>query len=160
MSGGNGNDHVGGGGGDDSLDGGAGNDYLDGADGDDVLSGGSEDDVVAGLSGLDIQTGGTGQDTFHFEEVGASNADLITDYVHAEGDLINLSELIDLGGNIAGYIKVEDSVDGAIVSVDLDGADNGQNFEQVATLNGVQATGQITFNIDGTFHTYDGGVFV
>lgn len=147
-------------GGQDTLDGGQGNDALIGDDGDDALIGGIGNDGLAGGAQLDTLTGGSGADSFNFQHVGAANADLVTDYVHADGDLIYLSDLIDIGGDIADYVKVEDTAGGALLSVDLDGAANGQSFQQIATLNGVLSSGQITFHVDGVNYSYDGGAFV
>ncbi|TMM46198.1 calcium-binding protein [Qipengyuania marisflavi] len=88
LHGGAGNDRVFGGGGNDSIFGDAGIDRLYGQAGDDILFGGSERDFLSG---------GVGADRFVFREgdTGASfgTADIITDFTHAQGDLIDLRSI-------------------------------------------------------------------
>jgi Ca2+-binding RTX toxin-like protein len=88
-----------------AVNGGAGDDTLIGASGDDVLLGGSNndtiqaglgDDVLNGGHGRDRLTGGDGSDTFVFTkttESCAAKADLVIDFSHAQGDLIDLSQI-------------------------------------------------------------------
>jgi len=97
--------------------GGSGNDKLTGNDiantlfgreGDDTLTGNGGDDTITGMAGadtlrggmgLDHLTGGSGADRFVFERVAefagttATTCDVITDFKHAEGDLIVLSPI-------------------------------------------------------------------
>ena len=61
------------------LEGGAGNDTLNGFEGNDTLIGGT---------GADTLTGGLGADRFNFSEL--EKLDRITDFNHAQGDLIDL----------------------------------------------------------------------
>ncbi len=99
MFGGDGNDTITGG--YDSLaDGGAGNDILSGG----RLTGGAGNDILTGFAGSYVGvtwvpkgasvTGGTGADTFIFDPVYSSYADVgissITDFSHLEGDKIDM----------------------------------------------------------------------
>jgi Ca2+-binding RTX toxin-like protein len=91
--------HLSGNGGDDHLWGRTGRDTLDGGAGNDWLEGGSDTDWL---------TGGAGADRFVFaavneSAVGLLRRDVITDFNHAEGDKIDLSNInarpiIVLGG--------------------------------------------------------------
>lgn len=102
------NDGILGGTGNDLLFGEAGNDWLEGGDGDDHLFGGSGDDLLYGGPGVDLLTGGEGSDTFM---VGTQTEDdlmnhptygtvapgltVITDFQANEGDLLNVSPILD-----------------------------------------------------------------
>lgn len=85
--------------GNDTLDGGAGNDRLYGGLGADTLLGGDGTDRLYGAEGIDTLTGGAGRDLFIFDisPNTAGNADVITDFSHAERDKIVLS-LADFPG--------------------------------------------------------------
>ncbi|MFH7245268.1 MAG: calcium-binding protein [Spirulina sp.] len=106
--GGPGNDGILGGPGNDLLFGEAGNDWLEGGPGDDHLFGGLGNDLLYGGPGVDILTGGEGSDTF---VIGTQTEDdlinhptygmvapgltVITDFQASEGDLINVSPVLD-----------------------------------------------------------------
>ncbi|TEW55381.1 type I secretion C-terminal target domain-containing protein, partial [Psychromonas sp. RZ22] len=112
LSGGSGNDYLYGGTGHDALKGGgdtdvlygdAGNDTLDGESGDDHLFGGTGDDTLSGEDGDDtlygglgddILTGGSGSDTFVWLSDETYGKDTITDFNVAEGDKLDLSDLL------------------------------------------------------------------
>jgi Ca2+-binding RTX toxin-like protein len=79
-----------GGGGDDTLIGGAGNDSLVGGSGNDRL--------IGGLGGNEL-TGGTGADHFVFKTA-LDGSDLIHDFSRAEGDKIDVSQLLNSLGPI------------------------------------------------------------
>ncbi len=97
--------HLSGNGGDDHLWGRTGRDTLDGGAGNDWLEGGSDTDWL---------TGGAGADRFVFaavneSAVGLLRRDVITDFNHAEGDKIDLSNInarpvIVLGGGQVGQV--------------------------------------------------------
>ena len=92
--------------GDDTLLGGTGDDSLDAGTGDDLLNGGTGVDNLIGGMGRDIMTGGTGADIFTYnslDESGltADTQDVITDFVHSDGDKINVRG-IDANVNIEG----------------------------------------------------------
>jgi Ca2+-binding RTX toxin-like protein len=70
-------------------------DQLFGNDGNDILKGGGGADKLTGGNGADILTGGSGADIFVFNvfaasTVAVSGRDTITDFSHADGDLIDL----------------------------------------------------------------------
>ncbi|BCN92322.1 hypothetical protein THMIRHAM_01070 [Thiomicrorhabdus immobilis] len=81
--------------GNDTLSGGEGNDLLRGGAGDDMLDGGAGNDLLYGGEGDDILTGGTGADVFVIEPDSTGGSTTITDYNKAEGDVLDLSEVID-----------------------------------------------------------------
>jgi Ca2+-binding RTX toxin-like protein len=134
----------------DSIQGDAENNWLVGNDGDDLLIGGD---------GFDSLEGGLGADTFRLAGDGAS--DEVVDYVFGDGDVIDLSDLLDGGlvdpSNFGDFVQVGAGVGSVDINVDADGSANGQAFSLAATLDGVSVSGQIAFNIDGTVYTYDNG---
>ncbi|HEV8263203.1 MAG TPA: calcium-binding protein, partial [Burkholderiales bacterium] len=139
-----------------SLWGNGGDDVLAGHDGDDFLDGGEGNDALAGGAGFDSLTGGGGADSFVLTNTGA-DSDGVSDYIYADGDVIDLSDLLDGGlvnlSNFGDFVQV-----GAVdINVDADGFANGQAFSLAATLDGVSVSGQIAFNVDGTVYTYDNG---
>lgn len=92
--------------GDNALSGLSGNDKLYGGAGSDRVDGGEGNDVLEGGTGRDEFTGGTGSDRFIFREGdlgGASiaTADVIHDFVHAQGDKIRL-DAVDANSTLAG----------------------------------------------------------
>jgi len=105
LNGAGGNDSLNGQAGNDRLLGFAGNDSLSGFTGNDTLDGGSGNDLLIGGAGRDVITGGAGADVFRFTTFGDSavgaNRDVITDFVRAEGDRVDLS-WIDANTRFAG----------------------------------------------------------
>lgn len=110
LNGNAGNDIMDGGTGNDTLNGGDGNDTLNGGTGVDVLNGGNGDDILLGSNGRDTMTGGAGADMFRFGadivDIGltAATRDIITDFLRAQGDRIDLSAIdanTGVGGNQA-----------------------------------------------------------
>ncbi|MEF1183499.1 cadherin-like domain-containing protein [Vibrio sinaloensis] len=89
-----GNTELHSGSGDDLLQGGSGNDHLIGGAGDDHLQGGEGDDILEGGLGSDILTGGGGMDTFVWLDIDDGATDTITDFSIAEGDKIDLREVL------------------------------------------------------------------
>ena len=73
--------------------------------GNDSLKGGTGSDILVGGSGTDTLTGGSGKSVFVFnaitESTVGSNRDIITNFTHSKGDLIDLSS-IDANANTAG----------------------------------------------------------
>ncbi|VTQ45072.1 Surface adhesion protein, putative [Pseudomonas putida] len=98
LSGGNGNDILFGQGGSDTLNGGKGNDILLGGTGNDTLIGGQGDDILIG---------GSGADTFVWKAGDVGN-DVIKDFNKAEGDRIDLKDLLqgEKGSTIDNYLKL------------------------------------------------------
>lgn len=108
-------------GGDDSLTGGSGNDALYGHEGKDALVGGAGSDLLVGGAGNDRLTGGLGSDVFAWRLAdlgnGSGAVDTIADFstrpLSSGGDVLDLRDLlqgenlINVGGNIADYLRVE-----------------------------------------------------
>ncbi|WP_367394394.1 retention module-containing protein [Pseudomonas sp. X4] len=107
LNGGAGNDLLFGQGGDDTLDGGKGNDILIGGLGKDTLLGGEGNDILLGGKGDDTMTGGSGADTFVWK-AGDTGKDVIKDFKVAEGDRIDLKDLLqgEKGSTIDNYLKL------------------------------------------------------
>ncbi|TSD89480.1 calcium-binding protein [Mycobacterium sp. KBS0706] len=77
---------------------------INGSSFNDTLTGSSADNALGGLAGRDTLTGGGGADRFVYVAVSDSavgaNADLITDFSHAQGDRIDLSGIDANGGGL------------------------------------------------------------
>ncbi len=125
-----------------TLNGLGGHDILIGSDADDVLNGGSGDDILFGGLGLDTMTGGTGADTFVFDETAFEDidvTDVITDYSLAQGDMLDVSALLDsLLGETATQAQrmaaVDTRVEGGNTFVTVG---TGSDAQDIAMLNGV-----------------------
>ncbi len=138
--------------GDDILVGGSGNDILIGGDGDDILIGGAGDDILKGGAGENTLTGGEGADTFVLEDIDV--ADIITDYDFDEGDVVDISALLDgaqgadVAGNLENFVRVvvDDGEDEAGLEVDTAGG--GDAFTRIATLQGIGAGDVVKVIID------------
>ncbi|MGD9785558.1 MAG: Ig-like domain-containing protein [Hyphomicrobiaceae bacterium] len=129
-------------------------DDLSGSSGADELIGGAGDDTLQGGRGVDTLTGGEGDDTYRFDRNDLVSGrthygvDLVTDF--GSGDRLDFDDLVPSSreGHAADYIRLTDTVEGTIVSVDL-GTSAG--FVEVVMLEGVHgldlhdmlATGQI-----------------
>ena len=88
--------------------------FLAGTESDDVLFGTDEDDVIAGLAGADTLHGFGGADRFVLSASDLANgvADYIADYSEAEGDMLDLSEVLsglspDLDPIADGFVSIE-----------------------------------------------------
>ncbi|WP_440890375.1 retention module-containing protein [Aeromonas dhakensis] len=103
LFGGAGNDTLYGESGNDTLYGGSGNDTLFGGIGDDTLSGGLGNDILVGGLGNDILKGDGGADTFTWLQgdtaAGSVAKDYVVDFSKAEGDKLDLSDLLDHDGS-------------------------------------------------------------
>ncbi|QJQ18524.1 retention module-containing protein [Pseudomonas sp. SK] len=102
-----GHDFLSGGNGNDILFGQGGNDTLDGGKGNDILLGGTGNDTLIGGQGNDILIGGSGADTFVWKAGDLGN-DVIKDFKVAEGDRIDLKDLLqgEKGSTIDNYLKL------------------------------------------------------
>lgn len=124
--------------GDDLLLGGAGNDYVYGDDGDDMLRGGAGDDTLYGGVGADDLYGDGGADTFSFIGGSLDAVDTVYDFDTGEGDRIDLSDLLQgydpLDDAISDFVHVDDQGSNAIVSIDIDGTANGENFVDAISI--------------------------
>ena len=94
-------DQIFAGGGNDKLFGGVDPNELCGEAGDDFIDGGGANDVIDGGTGFDQMFGGSQNDTFRFHSIADSPStnfwrmDLIGDFNHSEGDMIDLSPIIN-----------------------------------------------------------------
>jgi Ca2+-binding RTX toxin-like protein len=147
-----------------ALIGGAGADWISGGAGNDWLEGGAGHDLLLGGTGVDTMTGGAGADTFKFVKgdggttINSSTAKTITDFNAAEGDVLDLSDLLlssnmttrDFGGATAGaygsmsnFLQLTQSGNDAVLKVDLQGTTNKAGFatpDLVITLTGAWAS--------------------
>jgi len=83
-----------------SLVGTADGDIIYGFEGDDSLTGGDGNDVLIGGAGNDTLTGGSAADEFAYETGGQFGGDdVITDFSAAEGDILDLSDLLESDSN-------------------------------------------------------------
>ncbi|WP_458717758.1 tandem-95 repeat protein [Pseudomonas gregormendelii] len=107
LLGGTGDDIIFGQGGDDKLYGGNGNDILLGGTGNDLLDGGDGNDILMGGKGNDTLIGGLGGDTFVWK-AGDTGTDVIKDFKAAEGDRIDLRDLLqgETGSTIDNFLKI------------------------------------------------------
>ncbi len=138
IIGGNGSDHI---------DGGAGNDTLIGGAGSDNLMGGAGDDFLSGGFGSNYLNGGLGADTFHFDATALDGAsgliDTIADFSMAQGDVIDIRDLLDgaynpLTDNLADFVKFQATpFAGMRMSVDLDGTGTEHGWTAIANLSGI-----------------------
>ena len=140
-----GDDRLSGKHGDDILRGGGGADILTGGRGADILTGGGGADILDGGRGADILTGGAGRDTFVFENI-RDTYDTITDFELSK-DVIDVSSLLKGAASMAtafqDYVKVIKTGSGdAKVKINS----QGDQFETIATLSGVDATALETKN--------------
>ncbi|MBE2166817.1 VCBS domain-containing protein, partial [Cobetia sp. 2AS1] len=144
-----GNDTLSGGEGSDRLEGGSGNDTLRGGTGNDILSGGEGDDLLVGGAGNDILTGGDGADTFQWlsghdiNSEGGMATDTITDFSVADGDVIDLSDLLQSNEDadtLSSFLHFEsDGEGGTNIEISVDGSD-GSNITQEINLQDVDLT--------------------
>jgi Ca2+-binding RTX toxin-like protein len=144
-------------GGDDIIHGGSGNDTIYGNGGDDIIFGegnndtifgGDGDDWIDGGAGNDSMTGGNGADTFHFVYGGdgSNEVDRITDFDMAEGDILDLSDLLDnlpaviSGANLLNHLDLEFVGGNTIVHYEVDGLVAGSVNDGQIILDGVDLT--------------------
>ncbi|KGU86355.1 beta strand repeat-containing protein, partial [Pseudomonas mediterranea] len=137
-----GNDTLLGGGGNDILFGQGGNDSLDGGKGNDILLGGTGDDRLVGGLGNDTLIGGLGGDTFIWK-AGDTGNDVIKDFKAADGDRIDLRDLLqgESGSTIDHFLQIS-TVDGvSSLQVSTTGQFNGAN--------GASAAPDVTIKLEG-----------
>nr|WP_254082099.1 Ig-like domain-containing protein [Devosia sp. WQ 349K1] len=115
-----------------------------GTDWDDFLTGTEGDDIIIGGSGNDTLVGGAGADTFVFVEKGGANVSTIQDYVFEDGDVIDLTALLDTAlvaeNGIESQVTVATSEAGVEISV---------GGEAVAILEHHSDLTQIKIFVDG-----------
>ncbi|SEM89089.1 type I secretion C-terminal target domain (VC_A0849 subclass) [Palleronia pelagia] len=124
--------------GNDTLTGDAQANQLEGRNGNDTISGADGDDLLYGGSGNDTVTGGNGADTYFFLD-GETGSDTITDFSIADGDALNLADMLSLFDPLTDiltdFVEITDSGSNSIVKIDQDGG--ADSFVQIATLTGV-----------------------
>ena len=125
-----------------------------GLGGDDVIYGMDGDDVLYGGSGIDFLYGGDGADTFGFDDI--NDTDHIQDFSIAEGDMLNVSDLLvgydPVTDAIGDFVAVTSDGHDTIISVDTDGG--ADNFVQIAIMHGVSGLSDVdTLENDGTLIT-------
>ncbi len=114
---------------------------LTGGTGNDALGGGIGANILIGGDGDDILTGGLGADVFRWQ-AGDIGTDTIIDFNKAQGDVLNLKDLlIGEGGtfasnNLADYLTFSLVGGDTVISVDADGA-GPDGIVQTIVLQGV-----------------------
>ncbi|MCO6407390.1 beta strand repeat-containing protein, partial [Hoeflea alexandrii] len=137
-----------------TLTGNGGDNTLLGLGGDDLLFGGEGDDILNGGLGFDTLTGGDGGDTFVFDADALSDAvnngiqDLIADYDILEGDVVDLSALLD--GQVVNDTNETDYVrmDGNVLTVDVNGTTGGENFVEIAQFSAAPGAEALKILVD------------
>ncbi len=123
----------------DTMHGNGGDDILFGLSGADKLYGGDGDDILYGGKSADLLSGGANADTFVLDGI-TNRVDTITDFNVFEGDHLQVRDILSfdpLTDAISDFIHITQTGANSFVSVDADGAANGQNFINVARLTGV-----------------------
>lgn len=114
-----------------------GNDYLDGGSGDDVMYGEGGDDILVIGRGMDTATGGAGADTFVLSSID-NVRDTITDFKAAEGDKINITDVLEgydpLTDDISHFVRLVQSGADTELQINADGA--GSDFVAAALIRG------------------------
>ena len=124
------------------LHGTGGTDVLAGGSFSEILDAGAGNDVLEGRGGNDVLIGDGGADIFKFDASGPANVDTITEYAFTfgGGDLLDLSALLDANftptSNISDFVRLVAVGQDLKVQVDTDGPANGQNWTDVAILDG------------------------
>jgi Ca2+-binding RTX toxin-like protein len=124
-----------------------GHDIIDAGAGDDIVYGQEGDDTILGGSGNDILSGGSGADTFVWL-ANESGTDAVTDFNVAEGDVLNIADLL-VGENNPTAIELDNTYMSIAPGQDADGLQNtvitlfgdGGNADQVIELIGFDSTG-------------------
>ena len=83
---------------------------FNGGTGNDLMFGGDQNDIFTGNNGNDLLVGGNGADRFVFNGMGNGTKDTILDYNAGEGDVIDITALLNgLGAdesNIGNYVQL------------------------------------------------------
>ncbi|MCP8899134.1 Ig-like domain-containing protein [Gilvimarinus xylanilyticus] len=123
---------------------------------DDELIGGAGDDEITGGAGDDSLTGGLGADTFAWSfadtdgdqgSVGSPAEDVVLDFNTGEGDVLELSNLLqdEAGKDLTAYLHFDSDGTDTTVYISstgqFDGTDYSDKTDQVITLTGVDLTG-------------------
>jgi Ca2+-binding RTX toxin-like protein len=103
-----------------------------------------------GGDGFDQLFGSDGADIFRFDNT--NNVDDVFNFDVAEHDAIKVSDIISfdaLTDDINDFVRFTESVGDTIVSVDIDGTDNGVSFTDIARLDGVTGLDDIQLLMAG-----------
>ncbi|WP_286239357.1 retention module-containing protein [Neptuniibacter halophilus] len=124
-----------------------------GTSGNDILTGTADDEIFIGGAGNDTLTGGAGADLFIFNAedlgvAGAPAADQIVDFNAAEGDVIDLADVLADGNSIQGIdngghlqIQVLDTDANVVQTIDVDSV--GITTDAADALNSLLSSGAI-----------------
>jgi glucose/arabinose dehydrogenase len=129
-------------------------DSIQGAAGNDILFGGAGADMLDGGPGADVMTGGPGADRLVLGSTALTEAqmgirDQIADYSFAEGDRIDLSQVLagafadGTGQPISSLVRVTRTATGTFLQIDADGLANGANWVTLAQLGGLQVNNAV-----------------
>jgi VCBS repeat-containing protein len=158
LAGSNANDLIAGSGAKDTISGGNGNDLIFGGGGNDTISGGDGNDLLVGGAGADRFVWGNGA-------LGSGSADVIADYSFAEGDKIDLQNLVDkiaAGKSISDYIRIFDT--GSVLQVQVYVSVNHTGWTTAYTLADARTNGTDSVRIHAAGQDYvfkdDGSVAV
>ncbi|MGK4474213.1 Ig-like domain-containing protein [Aeromonas molluscorum] len=142
LHGGLGDDILFGQGGNDELYGDDGNDTLYGGVGNDILSGGLGNDILVGGLGNDILKGDAGADLFTWQQgdttTGSIAKDYVVDFSKAEGDKLDLRDLLDHDGShnqndLKGLLSAFQDSEG--VHLQVKEAANSQVTQEIVLMN-------------------------
>jgi hypothetical protein len=110
-----------------------------GGSGDDSINGGVGNNIIDGGAGSDTLFGGDGADTFiwHTGDESGSPTDTIIDFDTAEGDVLDLSDLLDgeTSGTLENYLSFSLDSGNTVIEIDVDGV--GGDVDQTIVLQGV-----------------------
>ncbi len=146
----------------DVLEGEAGKDVLFGQGGNDTLDGGTEEDTLIGGLGDDYLIGGDGADTFVWLE-GDIGTDHIEDFDVNEGDVLDLSDILQLdkNSNLDDFLTIVSGDDGTTITVHANGDEN--EVTQEIILDGVTDLGSENVTIVNDLLTgagHEGALFL
>ena len=142
------------------LQGSDGNDLLHGESGDDELNGGLGNDILIGGLGDDILVGSEGADTFVWLE-GDSGTDHVKDFDFSEGDVLDLSDLlqISIGENLDDYLDF--TSDGTNTTIDIHENGDSSAITQTIMLDGVDlGSDDVTIINDMLTGDHQGSLFI
>ncbi|MEL7429541.1 MAG: type I secretion C-terminal target domain-containing protein [Pseudomonadota bacterium] len=153
ISGSNIGEPLNGAGGNDTITGLGGNDIIIGGAGDDIIDGGADDDQITGGLGADTLTGGAGADTFIWDAIDilSGATDQITDFNVAEGDVLDLSGLLENFNSgtdtLSDFVNLDQQ--GLDTVVQIDQAGTATFTVDVATLTGTSGLDVATLQANG-----------
>ena len=139
----------------DAIYGNRGNDTIFGGNGNDYIEGGAGNDILYGGAGADTLLGNLGADTFVFESASAfSNQDTVSDFSAANGDKLDIHDIIDVAFNpatmaIANFVDFVTSGSNAIMKIDLDGTGTTYGWQSIATITGGAGLDETTLYNNG-----------